>query len=379
VKVCQWSEQEFAQSAAPWQELLDRSDADPLFMSWQWQWLWWRHYARVLDAELNLLAIYNSGDRLVGLAPLCLRQVRHRGGVRAARLESLGSTWRHGASAFSEYLDFIIDRDHVDAAVAALGDALQKDRRWDDLVIGYTRRDGAAARLADSAVRRAGHVRIADPLHAHVATIPESFDDYVRALDASTRRKLWNHRKKLARPALKFARIDEIDRYFDTIDSFHQSRWGARLYEGAYREFHLAFATAMSRANTLQLSRLMVGDRPLSVMYNVRLGGKEYNLQLGFDAANSAGLSPGYLHFGYSLERACADGVRQFDFLAGQGRARQYKQDFRTSGEELVCLQLIRSAPLSWAYRLYDRWKRAYAGGERDAPACAAVAEQPHG
>src|SRR5262245_18607679 len=120
MRVRPWTEQEFAQSATVWQELLECSDADPLFMSWQWQWLWWRHHGRRLDATLNLLAVYAPGNRLVALAPLTLRRIRHRGGVPATRLESLGSTWRHDVGVFSEYLDFIVHKEHADDAIEAL-------------------------------------------------------------------------------------------------------------------------------------------------------------------------------------------------------------------------------------------------------------------
>jgi CelD/BcsL family acetyltransferase involved in cellulose biosynthesis len=90
-------------------------------------------------------------------------------------------------------------------------------------------------------------------------------------------------------------------------------------------------------------------------MYNVRLGGTEYNIQSGFDATQSKGISPGYLHFGYALENACEQSIATFDFLAGKGLHRDYKRDFCTQPRPLVTLQSIRARALAWIYKEYDK------------------------
>lgn len=339
-------------------------------MSWQWQWLWWKHLgSQTTTAKLNIIAAYSEQGELIGLAPLSLRHVKYRAGLYGMRMETLASLWREDAAVFSEYLDFIVDRRHADAVVQRFEAALAEDSRWDDLVIAHTRSSGVAHRLRESALGAKSYLRALDPLEAHATAIVGNFDDYLKALDASTRRKLWNQRKKLAAPTITFASAADIGEYLDLIDGFLESRWGWRPMSGKSRSFHLAFAAAMAGDKSLRLSRLCVDDRPISVMYNVRRGGREYNLQTGIDLANNAGISPGYLHFGYSLENACGDGVREFDFLAGQGRARQYKQDFRTRSEQIVCLQFVRSRWLAMIYRAHDLLQRLRAGsrgsGER--------------
>jgi len=111
----------------------------------------------------------------------------------------------------------------------------------------------------------------------------------------------------------------------------------------------------MARKGALQMTELCQGDAPLSVMYNVRLGDVEYNIQSGFDVPASKGLSPGYLHIGYALEAACETGIKEFDFLAGPGLHRDYKQDFGSVRTQLLTVHVLRSAPLAWLYKEYDR------------------------
>lgn len=357
-----WSLDEFRRGEAQWQDLLGRSSADPLFMSWSWQWSWWRHYGSTLNAELWLLAAYSTSGELVGLAPLHRRRAAHRKPLSAVRLEIIGSTWRHSAGAYSEYLDFIVDGRFRDAFMNALADVALRDRRWSDLIIANTKESSIAARFVRQHLDTRCYVREADPIVAQLTALPESFDHYLKVLHPAVRRKVWNHRSRLGNAQFVTIAPDGIETAFDLLNEFHQRRWGSRLFLGALRDFHLDFARLCAQRGTLRLSVLEVDGNPISIMYNVRVGEAEYNLQSGFDPKALKGASPGYLHFGFCLEQACTSGVREFDFLAGSGRNRDYKQDFLTLKTPLIVLQAIRSVPLAWLYKQYDRRGSRVAG-----------------
>jgi len=350
--VREWSETEFAGSAGAWRELLTRSDADPLFMGWEWQYLWWHHHRRLLGGELVLLACYD-GTKLVGLAPFHLHSAPHGGRLRAARLEIIGSNFRDGRGVFSEYLDLIADREYADAVAEAVGRHLLGDGRWADVVVANSPAGGIAANLVRRHLAPECLVRETDHLESHRAELSGDFQAYLRSLAAGTRRKLWNQRSKLVEPKLVVAGPDEVFGAFDLIDTFHRHRWNAAQYVGVAREFHFALAPALLARGALRISTLYSAGAPLAVMYNVRLGTTEYNIQSGFDPTQSSGLSPGYLHFGYSIEEACRDGLRRFDFLAGEGRHRQYKQDFVTTAFPLATFQAVRARHLKVAYRVH--------------------------
>lgn len=357
LRVEQWPDVRFAAIHAEWEGLLSRSDADPLFMGWDWQRLWWETHHALLGGELVLLACYHA-DTLVGLAPFYRHTARHRGGIRAPRLELIGSTWRDGRGVFSEYLDLIVARGHEGAVVKAFAAWLRSDSSWSDLVLGNTRSTGPAALLSRADLGADGFVRDTDHLEAHRVRLDGDFNQYLRALPGSIRRKVWNQRSKLDHPRLVVADPDQAEATLDQIDAFHLARWNAPQYVGVAREFHRGLTARLARKGALRMSALESGGRPIVVMYNIRLGTTEYNLQSGFDAAQAAGFSPGYLHFGYSIEEAFRDGLEWFDFLGGEGRQRQYKQDFMTELTPLMTLQVVRSAPLRTLYRLYDRLSR---------------------
>jgi len=321
-------------------------------MGWDWQWCWWHHHREMLEAELVLLACY-AGETLVGLAPFYRHAAAHRAGIRATRLAIIGSTFRDGRGVFSEYLDVIADRAHVPAVQAAIGRALLEDRHWSDLVIGNAPVDGVGAGIIRHHLASACSVRETDHLEAHRAELPGGFEAYLRSLDGSTRRKVWNQRSKLTDPSLEVASAGAVSTTLDRIDTFHLDRWGKPQYVGVARNFHEDLAARLAARGALRMSTLRSAGKPIAVMYNVRLGGTEYNLQSGFETGEAAGKSPGYLHFGFSIEEACRDGIRYFDFLGGEGRRRQYKQDFVTTARPLATYQAVRSLPLRGLYRLH--------------------------
>lgn len=354
ITVRQWSEEEFASSAQQWDELLAQSQADALFMSWRWQMAWWRHHAEPLHAQLYILAGYCNGA-LIGIAPLYLRKAQHRHGIAANRIELMGSAWRTSDTVFSEYLDLIVRPEFATAFVASVGDALLDDTRWADLVISNTCQNSTAATLVRKRISEHCYVREADSLCAHISELPASFDEYLASLNAATRRKIWNTRRRLVEPRLVSAAPQDVNRVFQHMDAFHAQRWGKQHYVGVPRNFHLEFARQACEAGLLRMTELVTDSAVVSVMYNIRIGATEYNVQSAFDAASLPGLSPGYLHFGYALENACHDGMQRFDFLAGAGRSRNYKHDFLGSERNITTFQAVRTRPLAWLYRGYDR------------------------
>jgi CelD/BcsL family acetyltransferase involved in cellulose biosynthesis len=353
VRIREWSEEEFGASSSEWQQLLDRSRADPLFMSWDWQWRWWTCHRQLLGAKLRVLAAYLPDGTLVGIAPFYLRQVRHKPGIPARRLELLGQAWRNRKTVFSEYLDIIVAREATEGVLEAFARALLADAQWGDLVFGNIREDSSAAQLASRYLARRGYLRWVDPLEAHATLVDGTFESYLQRIDASIRRKLFNHRKKLVNPTLTFASESDVGAYLDRIDAFHIERWGVAHYTGLRREFHAGLAAAMAKRGALRMSVLNHGGEPFSALYNIRLQGTEYNLQAGF-SGKASGVSPGYLHLGYALEQVYTDGLKSLDFLAGEGRNRQYKADFQTSASSVATLQVVRNLPLRALYGAHD-------------------------
>lgn len=347
-----WTAEQFAGSRESWNGLLEMSQADRLFMSWDWQHRWWLHHAQSLGASLQLLALHDTDGALVGLAPFYAHDARVRG-IRVRRLELIGVEWRSSGGAFSEFLDIIAHRDRTQAVLEAVAGWLEDNRLWQDLAMPCLRPGSLARRLAHEHLGRLGHVREVDRMRCYSIALPEQFDDYARRLDQDTRRKVLNKRVRLREPRLQLASDGDIPDYLETLRSFELARWG-RADDRLHR-FNLDFAACQAKAGRLRLTRLTSGGRTLSVMLNARMSGTEYYLQSAFDPALAHGISPGYLHFGYVIESACRDGVQSFELLAGHGRRRDYKRDLLGNCSMLTCCHIVRLPWLRALYWTYDR------------------------
>lgn len=353
LRVRTWSSEEFAASKCVWDALLERSDADPLFMSWDWQWYWWAHHARCLGATLRIAAVY-SGDQLVGIAPFYSRPVVARRVLKSLRLELIGIAWRDSRAMFSDYLDIITANDFRDGVVESLAEWLGAQPFWDELALCCIKQGGAASQLVSQGLRGRTYVREVDPLNGWCVQLPDSFSDYVRQLAPDVRRKLFNQRRKLPDVRIETVADTEIESTLKRLWEFSAQRWGHGLppahVQGFLRDMSIRFASI----GGLRLSRLAAAGGTLSILYNIQKGGAIYYLQSGFDPAQAQGLSPGYLHFGFAIEAACEEGVRRFDLLAGRGRHRDYKRDLLAECVPVVSYHVLRR-PLSRAlYATYE-------------------------
>ncbi|MEJ0084613.1 MAG: GNAT family N-acetyltransferase [Pseudomonadota bacterium] len=347
------SREEFLANRAAWQSLLARSGADPLFMSWDWISIWWRHHEPLLAAQLRVLAVHAAGGELLGIAPFYLHAARQQG-IRVRRLELLGSTWRDDNAVFGEYLDVIAATDARAAVCAALHRWLDENREWDELVLCNLRAHSVAEQLAGSLAVTA-YVRRAESMTGWSIRLPETFAAFLAQLSSNTRRKVVNQREKLPGAACATPQAEGRAATLERLAAFTAKRFGTPGNAAALRaRFHADLVAGWADAGGVRLTELRSGEQCVSVMLNLRAGDAEYYLQSGFDDAYARGLSPGLLHLGFAIEAACRDGVRQFDFLAGRGLNRDYKQDFAAVGAALHTLHLVRKPLLRALFRTAD-------------------------
>src|SRR5262245_65719792 len=65
---------DFARLRSEWNDLLSRSSADTIFLTWEWLSSWWECYAGPNDA-LHIVTVRENTGELIGIFPF-YRQVR---------------------------------------------------------------------------------------------------------------------------------------------------------------------------------------------------------------------------------------------------------------------------------------------------------------
>jgi CelD/BcsL family acetyltransferase involved in cellulose biosynthesis len=193
---------------------------------------------------------------------------------------------------------------------------------------------------------------------SYQADLSRGFATYLGLLGQSTRRSLWGLRRRLAvQGEVSFEPVapGEIDRGFGELNRLHELRWQKPAFSGAGLDFHVRLARQLAARGELAVSRLRVGGKVVSVLYDIRKDARQYNISMGFDPSFSHKLSLGLIHLGYAMEAAAQSGVRTYDFLAGSGQRSDYKRHLSQTRRSLSCVQVLRGPLLPSLYRWHDR------------------------
>lgn len=362
------SASEFDTLETAWTTLLEQSAADPLFMSWRWLHGWWSIWGSRAGWSLFLLAAYDTRGSLVGLAPLYRHTVKWNGWIPIRQIQWIGTSWRAGRTVRTEYVDFLTLRGwHTQIAKAFIA-YLLADRKWDELVLRDLCTASPTWTLLESRqlVDNACLVRCASSDPGMWVRTQGSYEEYLATLGKHTRLRLHNRRKRLKSMGglrLEFADENSVSGFLNTLNRLHSLRWGTDCFQGESLEFHKRLARDMATKGQLRASTLRLDGEPVSALYDLVAGDREYNIQIGFDDRLGSGLSLGMLHLGYALERAFDDPViENYDLLAGPGKTTFYKKHFAGTKNQFVTAQLVRSGHLKLAYAIHDRktlWKTA--------------------
>ncbi len=347
-----------------WLALLERSDANPWFLSPFWLSTWWTTWgSKQADAEDIVLIARDEQGGLVGLAPLYRITDAVRGRVRANRIQFIGANFRRAGITRTEYLDFVLDQENRDAVLKALLDHLFGKFDFDELCLSDMRLDSPSRPIILATGERSGAlIRYADHDSSTVLTLDGTFEDYLATLGKNTRLRVFNRRKVLEKEGevrLRSFSRDELLEGFDILSRLFESRWGSPIFTPEQLEFQTSLVAAMPETAELALTTVVLDSEPVSAVYDIRYGGVEYNFLQGFKADVHPKVSMGMLHFGYAIERAYASGIRRFDFLLGKGKSSDYKEHFKGETVQTNTVQVVRKPILKLLYRLYGlrgRW-----------------------
>ena len=261
-----------------------------------------------------------SAGNVVGIAAFVLHRTTVRGLIPSIRLEPLGTTWRQAVGEVTEYTDWII-RSGWDATVQrAFAEFIFDEWRWDEFSLTYVREGSPVmSALREVGERRACYVRTEEPLTTYAIDTDGSFEDYLAGLGSNTRLRLFNRRtllEKEGKVSIRYADPSSLKEIFGVFDELFALRWDRHIAEKR-RRFLEDLAGDCFPDGRVRFSILMVGERPISALYNIRAGGTEYYLGSAFDSRFHRKVSPGLLHLGYSIESAFGNEITRYDLLAG--------------------------------------------------------------
>lgn len=308
------------------------------FRSWDWQVAWWRHYGRLHDRQLHILACFD-GEELLGVLP-CYR-----------RLTALGRVLRPLASGevCSEYLGLISKRGHDLQVALEFADSLsgrgpnQRDHGtahgWELLLLDAQDPNDAALHALIQELTRRGH-----PIDTHDGaacwriTFEEEtrhplgsesyekhrFESYLKQVARNHRHRLRKAERHGIERGFTFHLASDqasLDRGFAILIELHQRRRALHGQVGMFARrrflsFHQDATQALLDAGKLWMAWLQQGNTPIAAYYCLADQGALYCYQSGLDPDHLDD-EPGRILLLMMLRRALRLGFSSLDLLRG--------------------------------------------------------------
>lgn len=332
---------QFRDLRAAWNDLLTRSTADCVFLTWEWLFTWWKHFGA--GRELAILVV-RDGTELVALTPLALRRTRIAG-VPLPSLEFLGD-----GLVGSDYLDVIAREDRRDEALRTLAAYLDDAGMRLDLSQVGRGRANAVTIAADLSHRGWRTVETPTSVSPFIRLAGHSWVSYLATLGPRHRANL---RRRLRQAGAKFevtfdyAQSSEERRTaLQTLVRLHLARWRERGVSEAFGTpallaFHDEVTELARQRGWLRLYVLSLDRVPVAGLYGFRYGRVFSFYQSGFDPA-FARWSVGLMTMALAIRRALEEGAEEYDFLHGD---EAYKFLWTHELRELSRLELYPAGP----------------------------------
>jgi CelD/BcsL family acetyltransferase involved in cellulose biosynthesis len=352
----------FEQLRLEWNELLQSSDADCLFLTWEWLHTWWKHLAH--DRRLFIVVV-RSNDTLVGVAPLVMTVPRGVGILAPRSIEFLGS-----GVVGSDYLDIIVRRGAEREAFDAVATCLAREHAV--LRLAQCRTRGSAAEALADVLRSNGwgESRRTTEACPFIRLAGHSWDSYLASLGSDHRynfqRRLRNATKNLN---VRFEQARSADQRRDALArlmTLHEMRWNARGGSEAFdtpalRRFHEEFSQLALECNWLRLFVLWLNEEPAAALYGFQYRHVFSFYQSGFDPRHQKH-SAGLVAMGLAIKSAIEDGAQEYDLLHGR---EAYKFHWTKDVRELDRLELYPPDVRGLALKQVDSIGRAARRGAR--------------
>jgi CelD/BcsL family acetyltransferase involved in cellulose biosynthesis len=339
----------------PYAQAWDRLTANVPFRSWTWLSTWWRHYGDDLHVlrprrELFVLAAFDDGDAMVGLAPWFIDSTTAFGSA----VRMLGS-----GEVCSDYLALLanpgFEEDFAeivaDYLTESLRDAGADFRPWNRLELtGVDSEDRPTTYLAESLRRRACTIHRRSTVNCWRIDLPNEWADYIAGLSKKFRqevRRIDRTYFDCGKAVLKSAeKLSDLSTSLDLLVELHQRRRHSLGEPGCYAsETFAAFIREVSpllmRQGQMQIHRLEIEGRTVAVEYQLLGGGVVYAYQTGIDP-EAVEHQPGKMINLAGIRRAIEGGHFAYDFLRGD---EPYKAHFRATARPCMEIRIIPDRP----------------------------------
>ena len=356
------TQSEFEDSREEWNNLLSKSSADNVFLTWEWLYCWWHEFGQ--NKELCLVAV-RKNNRLIGIGPFYLE--RPIPFLKWRVLKICGSD-----DLGPDYLDIIAPKEEEKAVYDAIFDYLFRKKK--QLVLASLNHVLEQSSLSSHIQRQHKNmlVNIRAASVCPYLKITGSFDEYLNS--QFNGKKRWFLRRKIKRAIkekqLSFFNVSsnkDVSKRLDELFELHAMRFTAKKQNSTFcsqktKRFLNEFSRLALDKGILDFYGLQSEKRAVSVLYGLRYKNKHYYYQSGIHTDWSR-YSVGSVLLNLVIQKCFADGLAEFDFLKG---TEKYKASWMNRQRAEQHIFLYKKSPIGYALftitRFYHRIKRMLKG-----------------
>jgi CelD/BcsL family acetyltransferase involved in cellulose biosynthesis len=306
-------------TAEEWNELLNASQANTIFLTWEWMTTWLDTVYP--DAHICIIMVRDSKGQLVAVAPFYFSELRLLGTIKYKCLRVIGDC-QSGA----EYGDVIVRTGFEKSAMSVVSQALMDNKKqWDCIfftnVPGWT---DASQRITNMCSQQKFiiHERT---IKFSMSSIPETHDAFLKSLSRNRRKQIKEKTHQLEkRHDVEFvscAPPEELPELLSHLFELHRKRWESVGQKGSFvrrppmQRFYEQFAPVALREGWLRLYALRLDGVVKAIQYGYAYNQAFHQLQEGFDPKILKGL--GNVLRNQVFQACIKEGLQEYDNLGG--------------------------------------------------------------
>jgi CelD/BcsL family acetyltransferase involved in cellulose biosynthesis len=329
---------------AEWNGLVARSETNTIFQTFEWHASWWKTFG--VHAQ-PLLLLAESGDELVGIAPLMVSEQRLLGCKRRV-VEFIGA----GAS---DYCDFIADPTRYEVLPLMLSWLLENSHQWD--LLQFSDIPNTSSTLSALSGFFNEHRYPADTRLLYEAPT-RLFGDPAQDQQLVRKKSLRRHYNYFQRSGqLEFKHCHTAEEIMGYLDLFFEQHIQRRaltdtpslFLDGQQRAFYREVVQRLAPTGWLLFSVVLFNQTPLAFHFGFEYGNRIIWYKPAFNV-DYADHSPGEVLIKYLLEYALDQGVAEFDFTIGE---EAFKYRFANHRRLNYAVRVFRQLTLFHAHRVW--------------------------
>ncbi len=298
------STEDFEKLSEQWNELLEKSKNQNIFLTWEWLFSWWETYSE--KKELFIILLYEKNS-LIGIFP------GYRKKSMLKELRFLGDEYVDSC-----YLGQILDEKYHEKAEKELFEIIRQEG---PAYLRYMKSSNCKIACNELNLPTT-HIRLSV---CPRIILPKNAEDYLKTLSSKTRFNI----KKSERGLLQKGFYPDVKKGLDAYEAMQNifylntKRWekGQGIFSEKLKFFLLKVSKRLGKRGHLEILFLKLNDEFIAYNLNFIYNETVFVYSAAFDASKKevyGSFSPGlYLNY-INLKNSIEHGFRIFDMLRGE-------------------------------------------------------------